>query len=893
VLKYCQYFPLQPDGRTWITVDNLTGTVERIVYHNDENHYTVARLKLAEAATRYRATPDLTTIVGALPGINVGETLLLNGEWQVNPQHGRQFKVQSFEPQLPNTVDGIRRYLGSGLIKGVGPKTAERIVALFGADTLEVIEQEPGRLSEVSGISGKKIAGIVKAWTEQKEVKNLMLFLQSHEVESGLAARIYKAYGADAITVIRDDPYQLAKDVHGVGFKTADALARKLGLPEQSPQRHMAGLKYVLSQASEDGHVFLPRDELLAHAAEALNAAPPDLAEALGGLVKTREVIVEPSPPAALTPQPMRIGLSALPAGRQPNRPLPDAGEGERTSLTPPGSGTRPLSDNKGREGESVDESTRGGSPLPPSTRGGSPLPRQGERARPSDPRLGSEGLGSHGVGVRAAVDERVYLAPFFFSERGAARRLKLLAETPSTLLFARNIDWARAFAGLEGSGKIELAEGQKRAVQTALSHKVSVLTGGPGVGKTTTLRAVLHLLEHYGIRYCLAAPTGRAAKRMSEATGRHASTMHRLLEFSPAHNGFAHNEENPLPYSFVIADESSMIDILLFYSLLKAVPLTAHLLLVGDADQLPSVGPGNVLRDIIGSAALPVTRLTELFRQAAGSHIITTAHSINQGQIPRLENRGDTDLFFIKEDDPERIIQLLTTVVAERAPRAFGLDPLADVQVITPSNRGPLGVGNLNVQLQETLNPAQPGELTWGQRVYRPGDKVMQIRNNYNKNVFNGDMGRVARIDREEQTLIVQYPAEGLPITRDDDLAAPGRGRNRPAPPIIPRPDGGGNVIEVAYEFSELDELVHAYAVSVHKSQGSEFPAVVMPLTTSHYLLLQRNLIYTAITRARRLCVLIGSPRALAIAVKNSAVDRRYTALDERLRAAPPRILS
>jgi exodeoxyribonuclease V alpha subunit len=336
------------------------------------------------------------------------------------------------------------------------------------------------------------------------------------------------------------------------------------------------------------------------------------------------------------------------------------------------------------------------------------------------------------------------------------------------------------------------------------------------------------------------------------------------------------------------------MIDILLFYALLKAIPPTAHLLLVGDADQLPSVGPGHVLRDLIASEVLPVTRLTHLFRQAQGSRIITTAHAINRGEIPRFENTGETDLYFIREEDLDRVLDLLKTVVAQRAPRAFGLDPLADVQVITPSNRGPLGVGNLNVQLQELLNPAGPGQLHWGQRVFRPGDKVMQIRNDYNKNVFNGDMGRVARIDREEQLVVVQYPAEGVPQQRPgrDDLAAPPRGRQRSAPPIIPRA-GGGNVVEVPYEFHELDELVHAYAVSVHKSQGSEFPAVVMPLTTSHYVLLQRNLVYTAITRARRLCVLIGSPRALAIAVKNSAVDRRYTALAERLRAAPPRTLS
>jgi len=778
-------------------VDTLTGTVERIVFQNDENHWTVARLKIAEKSTRYRTSDDLTKIVGPMPGLNVGETVSLNGAWEVHPLHGRHFKVSSFEPKLPSTAEGIRRYLGSGLIKGIGPKTADRIVESFGAETLEVIESTPERLLEVPGISTKKLDIIVRGWAEQREIKNLMLFLQSHEVSISLAARIYKTYGSEAITVIREDPYRLAKDIYGVGFITADALARKLGLPEHSPQRYAAGLKHVLSQSTDDGHVFLPREELLKRAAEALRAEPDGLEEALETLRGTKEVIVE-------------------------------------------------------------------------------------EQAKQAS---GDEQDVARG-------DARVYLAPFFHSERGAARRLRLLAETPSTLLFARNIDWARAFAGLEGKSKIELAEGQRRAVQTALSSKVSILTGGPGVGKTTTLRAVLHLLEHYGIKYCLAAPTGRAAKRMSEATGRPASTMHRLLEFSPAHNEFQYNERNPLPFSFVIADESSMIDILLFYSLLKAIPPTAHLLLVGDADQLPSVGPGNVLRDILTSEVLPTTRLTQLFRQAQGSRIITTAHAINRGEIPRLDNQGDTDLFFIREEDPDRLLQVLKTVVAERAPRAFGLDPVADVQVISPSNRGPLGVGNLNTQLQELLNPQRPDELSLGQRVFRPGDKVMQIRNDYNKNVFNGDMGRVARIDRENQIMVVEYPAEGLPVVqRDDALSGPARGRNRPAPPIIPRP-GGGNVVEVNYEFHETDELTHAYAVSVHKSQGSEFPAVVMPLTTSHYLLLQRNLIYTAITRARRLCVLIGSPRALAIAVKNSAVDRRYTALAERLRAEPPRQL-
>ena len=780
-------------------MDNLTGTVERIVYQNDENHWTVARLKLAEAPARYRSSVDLTTIVGNLPGINVGETLSLSGQWEVHPRHGRNFKVATYEPRLPSNVDGIRRYLGSGLIKGIGPKTAGQIVERFGAETLDIIEECPDRLREVPGISDKKLDSITRGWAQQKDVKNLMLFLQSHDVSIGLAARIYKTYGPQAIPVIRSDPYQLARDIHGVGFITADALARKLGLPEQSPQRLIAGLKYVLSQATEDGNCFLPRAELLDRAAETLHGDSVDLASAIDALVSALEIMIEP--------------------------PV-DASDGPRSSAQEPTDG------------------------------------------------------------------DRVYLAPFYYSERGAARRLRQLAETPSTLLFARNIDWERAFSGLEGKDRITLAEGQRHAVQVALGAKVSVLTGGPGVGKTTTLRAVLWLLEHYGIKYCLAAPTGRAAKRMTEATGRNASTMHRLLEFSPAQNDFQYNEKNPLPYSFVIADESSMIDILLFYALLKAIPPTAHLLLVGDADQLPPVGPGNVLRDIIASQTVPVSRLTQLFRQAQGSRIITTAHAINRGEIPRFDNSSKTDLYFIHEEDADRILDLLKTVVAERAPHAFGLDPLADVQVISPSNRGPLGVDNLNVQLQELLNPAQPGQLALGQRVFRIGDKVMQIRNNYNKNIFNGDMGRVQRIDREEHQVIVAYPAQGLPIRGDVSVAAAPRGRFRTASHIIPLP-GGGDVVEVPYELGELDELAHAYAVSVHKSQGSEFPAVVLPLTTSHYLLLQRNLVYTAITRARRLCVIIGSQRALTIAVKNSAVDRRLTALAHRLRVAPPRAVA
>lgn len=811
-------------------MESLTGTIERIVYHNDETQWTVARLRAAEGLSRYRARDDahLTTIVGSMPGVNVGESLEMQGEWQLHPQHGRNFRVHTFEPKLPSTVDGIRRYLGSGLIKGIGPKTAERIVAHFSERTLEMIEQDPERLREVNGISARKVSDIATAWLQQKDIKNLMLFLQSHEVAAGLAARIYKAYGANAVNVIREDPYRLARDVHGIGFITADTLAQKLGLPEQSPQRHMAGLKHMLTEAVGEGHVFLPRDELLARAAAALHAEPTALSEALDTMAPGREIVVD--------------------------QVRPEKGSNAGTAI----------------RGGSLNET---------------PASASSTQARAAETGAVEEGDPDEEL----AAQERVYLAPFFHSERGSARRLKLLAETPSTLLFARNIDWERAFAGLQGAERIELAPGQRAAVQSALANKISVLTGGPGVGKTTTLRAALHLLEHYGIRYCLTAPTGRAAKRMSEATGRAASTMHRLLQFSPGQNEFGYNEENPLPYSFVVVDESSMIDIILFYALLRAVAPTAHLLLVGDADQLPSVGAGNVLRDLISSQVLPVTRLTTLFRQAEGSRIITTAHAINHGTVPSIEATSGSDFFFIQEENPSRIMELVKTVVAERAPRAFGLDPVSDVQVISPVHRGPLGVGALNEALQELLNPPRVDDVTIGNRVFRPGDKVMQIHNNYTKNVFNGDMGRVARIDRDDRVLYVHYPAEGLPITRLDDLAAtPSQGRNRPASPIVPTEKGG--YTEVAYEYHETDELVHAYAVSVHKSQGSEFPAVVMPLTPAHHMMLQRNLVYTAITRARRLCVLIGSPRALAIAVNNSRVDRRYTGLAERLRAAPPR---
>lgn len=752
----------------------IEGSVESIVFRNDDNHYTVARFRPNDSGRLLR--DELTTIVGTLPGVQVGELLSIEGEWETDPRYGRQLHVSSFVQRLPASPEGIVRYLSSGLIKGIGPKKAQRIVDHFGEQTLAILEQQPELLSQVKGITPKDREQIVTAWTTQAEIKELHLFLQSHEVSMNLATRIYKQYGQESIRVVRENPYQMADEVYGIGFRTADDIAVKLGLPRDSEPRLVAGLKYVLAQAAnEDGHCFLQVDELLRRSSEILQATPDFLVPALEQLRHEREIFVEPPLPA-----------EAL-----------------------------PCADNNVFASEIADPAEEAGR-------------------------------------------ERIYYAPFWHAEQGSARLLRALVRAPGQLPPVSATTWEAVFAFLAERRNIVLTAKQREAVQMAYTRKVSILTGGPGTGKSTSLRALLMVLRKRQVRVALAAPTGRAAKRLTEATGAAsmpAKTLHRLLEFVPHDNSYQRNEGNPLPYDFIIVDEVSMIDILLFYHLLKALPPTAHLLLVGDADQLPSVGPGNVLRDLLRSEAVPCVRLAELFRQAQASQIIVNAHRINAGQVPPLTPEPHSDFYFLSEDDPVRVQQRILDYVQRRIPRHYQLNPLTDIQVLSPMYKGAVGVSLLNEELQARLNPTTTGMLEWNGHVLRVGDKVMQVRNDYDKGVFNGDIGWIRQINKENSTIKVEFQEEAGPLL-------------------------------VEYEFHELDELVLAYAVTIHKSQGSEYPAIVVPLVQQHYMLLQRNLLYTAITRARRLCVIIGQPRALEVAVKNDRVALRNTGLAERLKA-------
>jgi len=759
----------------------LEGSVESIVFRNEENHYTVARFRPNDSGRLFR--DDLTTIVGTLPGVQVGELLSVDGEWEKDPKYGRQLHVTTFVQRLPASPEGIMRYLGSGLIKGIGPKKAERIVAQFGEQTLAIIEQQPERLSEVKGISARDREQIIASWAEQNEVKELHLFLQSHDVSMNLATRIYKQYGQESIKVIRENPYKLAADVNGIGFRTADEIAVKLGLPRDSIPRLATGLKYVLAQAAnDDGHCFLPENELLRRSAEILETSGELLAEAMEQLKSERDVFIEPP-------------LPVIPTSSTRSRPAQIANDDE----PPP-------------DWSEIEE----------------PEPQQ-----------------------------RIYFGPFWHAENGSARILRTLLRSESKLSPVSQSYWQAVFDYLAQKRHMTLTEKQREAVQMAYSQKVSILTGGPGTGKSTSLRALLMVLRKRNINVALAAPTGRAAKRLTEATGGavgfQAKTLHRLLEYAPHDNSFQRNEANPLPYQFVIVDEMSMVDILLFYHLLKALPPDAHLLLVGDADQLPPVGPGNVLRDLLRSETIPTVRLTDLFRQAQQSQIVVNAHRINAGQMPSFQREQKTDFYFISEDNPVRAQRLVLDFVQNRIPKHYGLNPMTDIQVLTPMYRGPLGVNNLNEELQAHLNPNAQAFIEWGGRVFRVGDKVMQQRNDYDKDVFNGDVGWIRAINRENSTVKVEFLEEAGPLT-------------------------------VSYEFHELDELTLAYAVTVHKSQGSEYPAIVLPLTREHYMLLQRNLLYTAITRAKRLCILIGQPRALEVAIRNNRVTQRNTGLAERL---------
>ena len=756
----------------------LEGSVENIVFRNEDNHYTVARFRPNDSGRLFR--DDLMTIVGVLPGIQVGELLSVEGEWEKDPKYGRQLHVSSFTQRLPASAEGITRYLSSGLIKGIGPKKAKLIVDHFGEQTLAILEQQPEQLAEVKGISAKDRQQIIQTWSEQSEIKELHLFLQSHEVSVNVATRIYKHYGKESIKVIRENPYQLADDVQGIGFRTADDIALKLGLPSDSVPRLATGLKYVLAQAAnEDGHCYLLEGNLLTRAASILHAPYEALPAAMEQLRSDRDVFIEP---------PSLLEEIARPQSQANDEPPIDWSEVEA-----------------------------------------------------QEPQA------------------RVYFGPFWHAESGSARLLRVLLNSPSDLPPASQQLWDTVFTRLKQNGNMHLTEKQREAVQTAYGKKVSILTGGPGTGKSTSLRALLMLLRNRKIDVALAAPTGRAAKRLSEATGvqgtsLQAKTLHRLLEYAPHDNSYQRNEENPLPHQFVIVDEFSMVDILLFYHLLKALPRTTHLLLVGDADQLPSVGPGNVLRDLLRSEAIPTVLLTELFRQAQQSKIIVNAHRINTGLMPHLKSDAGSDFFFLSEEDPARMQQLVLDLVQRRLPTRYNLNPKTDIQVLAPMYRGPVGVTTLNEELQARLNPRASAEVEWAGRVIRVGDKVMQVRNNYDKGVFNGDVGWVRSINRENSELHVEFQEEAGPLL-------------------------------VAYEFSELDELILAYAVTVHKSQGSEYPAIVLPLTREHSMLLQRNLLYTAITRAKRLCVLVGQPRALELAVRNDRVTQRNTGLAERLK--------
>ena len=744
----------------------LTGSVERVTYYNPENGYSVVRLRPDHRAAQGVSRLGLVTVVGNLPELSPGEHLRLSGKWVNHPQHGLQFQSETCEQALPATVAGIHRYLGSGLIKGIGPHLAERIVAHFGAETLEVIESHPARLLEVPDIGPKRSRLIARAWEEQKQVKEIMLFFYSHGVSTNLAIKTYKQYGNQSLNVVQSDPYRLARDIFGVGFKTADRLAQDLGLPPDHPSRVEAGVVFVLNEMTNEGHVYTPQQALIDQASELLGVNPDLLPPALERLAKDERI--------------------------RPDR-LPFLVETRQAST---GSGSPPT-------------------------------------------------IGEAGEEYRQPV---IYLTPLYYSETGVAERLQGLAYA----LPSRLSDIPPAFVGLD----VQLSPEQQSAIRTALSHPVSVLTGGPGTGKTTALKELIAVLESARKTCALASPTGRAAKRLSEATGRPASTIHRLLGFSPK-EGFKHNAENPLPVDLLVIDEASMLDLSLANHLLKALQPGCHLLLVGDVDQLPSVGAGDVLRDVIASGIAPVTRLGVIFRQAAGSHIITNAHRINQGQMPIFPTAGAAepsdrpgDFFLFPAETPEEAANWVRDVVRQRIPARFGLRP-EQVQVLAPMYRGPAGVTALNELLQSALNPPtpkKPEKALFGQ-TFRQGDRIMQTQNNYDKEVFNGDIGRVSRLDLFEHILEVDF----------DDR-------------------------RVTYDWSEADQLVLAYAISVHKSQGSEFPAVVIPLVTAHYMMLQRNLLYTAITRAQKLCVLVGSRRAIGIAVRNNKVAHRFTALDWRL---------
>jgi exodeoxyribonuclease V alpha subunit len=723
-------------------MEALQGILERIVFENAETGYTIGRLSSREYPN------ELITVVGNLASANAGESVLLKGIWTNNPKYGKQFQIEGYETVLPATVVGLRKYLGSGLIKGIGPVMAGRIVTCFGMDTMDVIESAPKKLMLVPGIGKKRVDMIMEAWEAQREVKNVMLFLQSHNVSTTHAAKIYKTYQSDSVPIVRENPYRLADDIYGIGFKTADTIAEKLGMDNESPHRVKAGLKYVLSQKADDGHVFLYRHELIAASQEILGLSTEAIENGIAALAVNEEIIPE------------NLGI---------------------------------------------------------------PVPTEAEEA--------------------------VYLAPFYYSEIGVVNNLSRLLKYPTVRHKPGFLDYS--ITQLEAKMRMSFAANQREAIRKALTSRAIILTGGPGTGKTTTTTGIIHLFEQLGRRITLAAPTGRAAKRLSETTKRDAKTIHRLLEFSPQENGFKRNAENPLETDVVIIDEISMVDLVLMNNLLKAIPPEAMLILVGDVDQLPSVGAGNVLKDLIASDKITVVRLTEIFRQAQASLIVTNAHRVNRGKHPKVKGPSDRDFFFIEEADPEEVVTCICNLVRDRLPKHYDYHPMDDIQVLCPMRRSTVGTDNLNRRLQETLN-TNLTETVQGGRNFRVGDKVMQVRNNYDYDVFNGDIGRISSVDQVEKQVLISFPEK-----------------------------------VVRYDMADLNELVLAYATTVHKAQGSEYTAVVIPLLTQHYMMLQRNLLYTAITRAKELVVIVGTKEALGVAIRNNKVVERNSHLASRICAA------
>ncbi|HVS37803.1 MAG TPA: ATP-dependent RecD-like DNA helicase, partial [Gemmataceae bacterium] len=718
--------------------EHLSGVVERVTFHNPDTGFAVLRVQP-------RGRRGLVAVVGNAPSVAAGEQIEAVGAWVQDRDHGEQFKADQLTCTPPQSVEGVERYLGSGLVKGIGPRLAREIVKVFGERTLAVIDESPSFLREVKGIGPRRIQRIREGWRQHKAVRDIMVFLQSHGVGTARAVRIYKTYGDQAVAIVRANPYWLAADIWGVGFKTADELAQRLGCDPQSPQRARAALRFLLQRLSQEGHVGYPEPALL--------------------------------DPALLRD---KAGVADVPAEL-----LAAAVEAERQA------------------GEMV---------------------RETEAAPPL-----------------------LYLKPLFLAELGVARSLLRLREGDHPLPPpAGGGGWGTAVRAVESRMGLELAAAQRDAVAAAARNKVLVVTGGPGVGKTTIVRGILGIFSGRGLRCALCAPTGRAAKRLTETTGREAKTIHRLLEFDPALGGFRRDAANPLDLDLLVVDEASMVDVVLMHQLTRAVPARACLVLVGDVDQLPSVGPGTVLADVIASGAVPVVRLTEVFRQAGQSCIVRAAHAVRRGEIPESAAPGQGDFYFVEADEPAAILDRIVTMVRQRIPQRFGLDPFRDVQVLTPMNRTELGAHALNIRLQAVLNPPTGGpEIERFGWKFRVGDKVLQTHNDYQKEVFNGDLGRIAAIDETEREIVVDFDGKRVP-----------------------------------YDFGELDEISLAYALTIHKAQGSEYPAVVLPLHTQHFLMLQRNLLYTGLTRGKRLVVLVGARKALETAVRRQDTMRRCSRL-------------